>query len=63
MAEEQKLCPKCKNPLRLHEYTVALPAHLDERLVYDGRKFTDRQALAVRPYFCPLCRYVELYAD
>lgn len=60
---EEKLCPKCETPMRLHEYTLALPIHLDERYERQGRKFSDQNALAVRPYFCPKCRYIELYTE
>lgn len=60
---DEKLCPKCNQTMRVHEYTLALPVHLDERYEQSGRKFSDRNALAVRPLFCPHCRYVELYAE
>jgi Zn-finger nucleic acid-binding protein len=62
---ERKTCPKCSDVLSKVDVTVALPRCIDDGI----RKVGDptpaislSSVLPVEMYYCPTCRFVELYA-
>ncbi|MEA2257810.1 MAG: hypothetical protein QOJ51_635 [Acidobacteriaceae bacterium] len=59
MSEEKKLCPKC-NTMTMHPVEGCV---VPKEILGLGQKpISTQQGIAVMPYHCPQCRYVELYS-
>jgi hypothetical protein len=62
---DDKICPKCSTPMNLAETMGAIPKHIGEgaRLRSDKTPaISTSDVLTVTLYYCPSCRFVELYA-
>lgn len=63
---DNKICPKCTDVMTLVKTTGAIPKCIEE---VGGRSVGDKtpaisisDVLTVEMYYCPSCRFVELYA-
>ena len=61
---DEKLCPKCSQPMNLMDSLTGLPryTHVGARAVSDETPAISlSDVLTVELYFCPNCRFVEMY--
>ena len=57
---ENKICPKCSQPMNKGEIQLGLPFYLEQNIRNDAISL--KQALRLQPYICSGCRLVEVYA-
>lgn len=61
----RKTCPKCSDTMTKYDAVSALPRNLDNgpRKLNDPTQIISLSSVfAVDVYWCPSCRFVELYA-
>ena len=61
---QNRPCPKCATPMMIHEVARALPQYIDSehREKADSPNISTKYALPVELWFCPHCRFLELFA-
>jgi|GEM_PF-7055821 len=60
----EKVCPKCNTPMNLMDILVGLPRYTREgaRAVNDKTPaISVSDVLTAELYFCPNCRFLEMY--
>jgi DNA-directed RNA polymerase subunit M/transcription elongation factor TFIIS len=57
----KKVCPKCQTEMTASQSQAVLPSQLDTALADQATAFSLKIGLPVQPYYCPKCRYVEMY--
>lgn len=59
------VCPKCSERMNLVPGLSAIPTHIGSGVrspTDKSPRFSLSEALTVEVYFCPNCRFIELYA-
>ena len=60
---DRKMCPKCSEEMRQLEIILALPKYIEhDDTPKDGSNINLKGAFGLEVYWCPACRFVELYA-
>jgi predicted nucleic-acid-binding Zn-ribbon protein len=58
---DAKKCPKCSSDMVCRESVYAIPAMKDPTSSHQSEAFSTHKAMAVYPFVCEGCAFVEFY--